>query len=283
MMGRLNDKVVLVTGGASGLGKAIAQRLASEGARVVISDIQFELGTRAASECGFTFLEQDVTDETRWVQVVQEIERHFGQLNILINNAGILGSTKANTPENSRLQDWKKVFAVHVEGVFLGCRAAIPAMRRSGGGSIVNMSSIAALRATAHNTAYGAAKAAVRQLTKSVAQYCAQEKLNIRCNSVHPGFVRTPLWDDGARQIARERGVSVEDIVAGALASVPLGDFTRAEDIAAAVAFLVSDDARHVTGAKLTVDGGIVHCDTYRKSVSDSPAPCGQADRSTRQ
>src|SRR5262245_59718871 len=164
-MQRHSSRVALITGGASGLGKAIGQRLATEGANVVITDIQASLGHTTAGEGGFTFLEQSVCHEMRWAQIVEEVEARRGPLGILVNNAGVLGSVDASTPENSRLADWKKTFAVHVEGVFLGCRAAIPAMRRARGGSIVNISSIAALRATAHNTAYGAAKAAVRQLT----------------------------------------------------------------------------------------------------------------------
>lgn len=253
----LNDKVALVTGGASGLGKAIATRLAAEGARVFITDTQTELGRGVASEDGFGFLEQDVSDEKQWPEVVRHVEQSGGQLNILVNNAGILPSTDAN-PENTSLSEWKKVFAVNLEGVFLGCRAAIPAMRRAGGGAIVNIASITAQMPTPDIIAYGASKAAVRQLTKSVADYCARQKLNIRCNCVHPGFVRTPTLDRGFAQIAKMRGLSFEDVVESGRARIPLGDYTRAEDIAAAVAYLASEDARHVTGAKLIVDGGVI-------------------------
>jgi 3(or 17)beta-hydroxysteroid dehydrogenase len=137
-------------------------------------------------------------------------------------------------------------------------------LRRAGSGSIVNLSSIADRMATPHATAYGASKAAVRQLTRSVAQYCAEQKLNVRCNSVHPGMIRTPLLDQSIGEVAQLRGVSVEQVAAEFKANVPLGDFTLAEDVAAAVAFLASDDARHVTGSGLIIDGGIVHCDTYR-------------------
>lgn len=264
-MGRLEEHVALVTGGASGLGRAIAQRLAADGASVVITDIQPDVGRATAAECGFLFIEQDVCDEVRWPLVLREVEERCGSLRILVNNAGVIGPMDAFSPENTRLADWRQIFAVNVEGLFLGCRAAIPAMRRAGGGSIINMSSVAALLATPYVTAYGASKAAVRQLTKSVAQYCAQEKLNIRCNSVHPGNVRTPLWDEQyAAGGARDRGVSVEEFIAQAKARIPLGDFTLPEDVAAAVAFLASEDARHITGAKLIVDGGLVNCDTYR-------------------
>jgi 3(or 17)beta-hydroxysteroid dehydrogenase len=262
-MRKLDQKTALITGGASGLGRAIAQRLASEGAYVVITDIDPKLGRSTATECGFTFVEHDVCDEAQWSHVIRHVEELRGSLDILVNNAGIVGPIDAVNPENSRLVDWKKIFSVNVEGVFLGCRGAIQAMRRSGGGSIINISSVAALLATPYATAYGASKAAVRQITKSVAQYCAQDRLNIRCNSVHPGDVRTPLWNKMAEDSAAARGIPVEDVIAEGRAACPMGDFTRVEDIAAAVSFLSSDDARHVTGTKLIVDGGIVNCDTY--------------------
>src|SRR5581483_7384071 len=181
----------------------------------------------------------------------------------LVNNAGVIEPTDSANPEDTRLSVWKKVFAVNVEGVFLGCRAAIVAMRRTGGGSIINISSIAGLLATPYATAYGASKAAVRQLTKSVAQYCAREKLSIRCNSVHPGDVRTPMWERHAAEVAAARNLTFEAVVAAERAVCPMNDFTRAEDVAAAVAYLASADARFVTGAPLIVDGGLVNCDTY--------------------
>jgi NAD(P)-dependent dehydrogenase (short-subunit alcohol dehydrogenase family) len=264
MMGRLDRRTALVTGGASGLGKAIAERLAADGDSVVITDIQADLGQVVAAEHRLTFLEQDVRDEARWTDMVRQVEERFGHLDILVNNAGILGSMEAISPEDTSLASWRKIFAVNVDGVFLGCRAAIPAMRRAGGGSIINISSVAGLLATPYATAYGASKATVRQLTKSVAQYCAQQELNIRCNSVHPGDVVTPLWERQAEESARIRGVPVEEIYAEARRNMPMGEFTRPEDVAAAVSFLASDDARHITGIKLIVDGGTVNCDTYR-------------------
>ena len=271
MRTRLNHKVALVTGGASGIGKAIAARLVSEGARVVISDLQASLGEITASECGCTFIEHDVCDETQWDNTVRDIERRFGSLDILVNNAGILGPMTAVNPENTSLELWQRIFAVNVEGVFLGCRTAIPAMRRAGAGAIVNMSSVAGLRATPYATAYGASKAAVRQLTKSVAQHCAEERLNVRCNSVHPGDVRTPLWDRHAEEVARLRGVPVQTIVREAASQCPLGTLGEPEDVAAAVAFLASDEARQITGIELVVDGGIVNCESYRAKTAEAP------------
>ena len=264
-MQRLANQVALVTGGASGLGKAIAQRLASDGASVVISDVDRSAGTTTAAAAGLLFLEQDVREEQRWTEVIAEIEERLGRLNILVNNAGILGPMTGVTPEETPLELWRRIFAVNVEGVFLGCRAAIPAMRRAGHGSIINISSIAGLRASPYATAYGASKAAVRHLTKSVAQHCAERKLNIRCNSVHPGDVRTPLWDKAAEELARARRVSVEAIIEEGRTDSPMQEFTLPEDIAAMVAFLASDEARHITGTKMVVDGGTVNCESYRR------------------
>ena len=271
-MQKLKSKVALVTGAAVGLGKAIAQRLAADGARVVITDIQQDLGQATAGDGDFTFLKQDVCDEAQWPEIIGEIEKRFGRLDILVNNAGILGPMDTVDPENTRFADWKRIFAVNVDGVFLGCRAAIPALRRAGGGAIINMSSIAGLMSTPYATAYGASKATVRQLTKSVAQHCAQEKLNIRCNSLHPGNVLTPLWIKYAQEAAQQRGVCVEVLLAEAKSRIPLGDFTLAEDVAAAVSFLASDDARHITGTKLIVDGGVVHCDTFQPTSPPTAA-----------
>jgi len=162
---------------------------------------------------------------------------------------------------------------VNVDGVFLGCRAGIAAMRRSGRGSIINISSIAALVASPYATAYGASKATVRHLTKTIAQHCAKEGLQIRCNSVHPGMVRTSLWDGQARKTAKERGLTFNAYLARAAKLVPLGDLTRPEDVAATVAFLASDDARHITGAEIPVDGGLTTCDSYHFTQGSQSIP----------
>lgn len=279
-MSRLENKTALVTGGAAGLGRCIAQRLALEGARVVITDVQSGAGELAAAQSGFGFLQHDVRDEEQWARVVDKVEAEFSHVDILVNNAGVLGPTDAVTPENTPLSSWRVVFSINVEGVFLGCRAVIPAMRRAGGGCIINIVSIAGLLATPHRTAYGASKAAVRQLTKSVAQYCAEERLNIRCNSVHPGNVWTALWDSDAENTARTRGIPVEVVRAemkaqGSSAS-PLGEFVRPEAIAAAVAFLASEDAKYMTGVELVVDGGVTGCDTYHMGLRKGSTPAAE-------
>jgi NAD(P)-dependent dehydrogenase (short-subunit alcohol dehydrogenase family) len=258
--------VAVVTGGASGLGKAIARRLAGDGYRVVITDIQAELGAKTAAELKVAYVQQDVCVEDQWRSVFAAIEKDHGRIAVLVNNAGLIGPTDAANPENARLADWRRIFAVNVDAVFLGCQAAIRAMRRTGGGSIVNISSVAGLLATPYNVAYGASKAAVRQLTKSVAQHCAEEGLRIRCNSVHPGDVRTQIWDDRNHERARDTGVPFEEIIGRARANIPLGDFPTPDDIAAAVSFLVSDAARFITGEQLLVDGGFVNCDTFGRA-----------------
>ena len=258
------DRIALVTGGGSGLGKAIALRLKDDGLTVAISDVDRKVGSATANEAGFFFIEQDVANETRWIEVIAEIEARFGCLSILVNNAGIVGTVDCDTPESCSLENWRKVFSVNVEGVFLGCRAAIPAMRKAGGGAIVNISSTAALLALPQHVAYSASKAAVRHITKSVAQYCAEEGLNVTCNSVHPGNVITSMWKDTiAVERARTHGISVAEAIDEANAASPLGGSTTPEDIAAAVSFLVSDDARRITGFKMIVDGGLINCSTY--------------------
>jgi len=262
-MRRLEGSTALVTGGASGLGKAIAIRLKSEGATVFISDIQADLGREVAAGEGFTFLVQDVCSEAGWSETLGSVESRSGALHILVNNAGILGSVENADPENTPLELWRKIFTVNVESVFLGCRAAIRAMRRTGGGSIINMSSVAGVLAVPSAVAYAASKAAVRSLTKSVAQYCAERKLKIRCNSVHPGDVMTPLWEKAAEGFARARGMTAKEVIEHERSLSPMGDFPKPEDIAAAVAYLASADARFVTGDGLIVDAGVVNCDTF--------------------
>ena len=263
----LGNKVALVTGGASGIGKAIAARLAADGARVVISDVQQDTGRALAVQQGYDFVVHDVVDEQQWIALMRHLQSACGGLHILVNNAGVLSppSERAN-PETSTLSDWRRIFAVNTDGVFLGCKTAIPIIHASGGGSIINMSSVAALLATPFAAAYGASKAAVRQLTKSVAQHCAERRLNIRCNSVHPGIVRTVALDRAFAEAASQRGTALETILGERQGAVPLGSFARLEDIASAVSFLASDDSRHMTGAQLVIDGGLVDCDTYHNT-----------------
>jgi 3(or 17)beta-hydroxysteroid dehydrogenase len=254
---RLANKVALVTGAASGLGQAIATRFVAEGARVMISDINVAAGERVARELGARFITQDVSDEAVWKTVLDETVQAYGELHILVNNAGIEDSGNAGDPENTTMASWQGIMAVNAGGVFLGCKHAIPVIRSSGGGSIVNMSSIAALVATPFITAYGASKAAVRQLTMSVALHCAENAYNIRCNSVHPGQIMTPMLQNLFTNAAKKAGTSPDLIQSEFLKRIPLGNFGEPDDIANSVLFLASDESKHITGEQLVVDGGM--------------------------
>jgi NAD(P)-dependent dehydrogenase (short-subunit alcohol dehydrogenase family) len=258
-MGRVQDKVAIVTGGASGIGAACAEALAREGAAVVLTDLDAARGEAVAAriaDAGGTaaFLPQDVTDEARWIEVVAEAERRFGRLDALVANAGIglIGLVVDTT-----LADWRRQMAVNVEGVFLGVKHVIPAMRRGGrGGSIVVMSSVAGLRGSAGLACYSATKGAVRLFAKSVALECADARDGIRVNSVHPGIIETPIWEKLPAGLAgRNAPIDPHRVAA---AGVPLGEAGRPQDIAEGVLFLASDASRHVTGSELVIDGGMM-------------------------
>jgi NAD(P)-dependent dehydrogenase (short-subunit alcohol dehydrogenase family) len=248
---RLQGKVAFITGAASGLGLAIAQRFAGEGARVILADIDKEAGARAASQLGDTalFLSHDVRQEEQWVANLKRGTEAFGRLDILVNNAGvaIVGSV-----EKTSLEDWRAVHAVNAEGVFLGCKHALSYLRAAGGGSIVNMSSVAGMIGDPQLAAYCASKGAVRLLTKSVALHCARHGDAIRCNSIHPVFAATPMVEQliaGARDPATKRR-ALES-------AVPLGRFAQPDEIAGMAVYLGSDEARFVTGAEFVIDGGL--------------------------
>jgi 3(or 17)beta-hydroxysteroid dehydrogenase len=255
-MGRLEGKVAIVTGGAAGLGSAIVRRFLNEGAKVVVTDVQETAGLEWASAIGCQFMLQDVTDEMRWNILVNEVESRYGALHILVNNAGIEGPFDLANPENTQLCDWQAVNRVNVEGVFLGCRAAIPIMRRAGGGTIINVSSTAGLGATPDFIAYGASKAAVLHLTKSVAVHCAKSGSRIRCNSVHPAVVLTPMMRRIIEAKAKELSLSPGRVADEFKSRIPQGEFQTPQDVASAVAFLASDEAIHITGLAMTIDGG---------------------------
>tara|TARA_R110001606_G_scaffold47570_1_gene121187 strand:- start:10691 stop:11470 length:780 start_codon:yes stop_codon:yes gene_type:complete len=256
MSDRLFGKVALITGGAGGIGAEIARLFLDEGAKVVLSDINGPEVADVAAHLGCVGVEQDVSDEKRWNEVVAEIEKEFGRLNVLINNAGFEGATDKVSPEDTELADFRRVQEINVEGVFLGCRAVIPAMRRAGGGSIVNLSSIAALLATPFQTAYGASKAAVKHLTMSVASHGARD--NIRCNAIHPGQMQTDMITKIYEGAAHRMGLSSSaDAEAEFKKMIPMGRLGTPQDVAYAAVYLSSDESRYMTGASLVVDGGM--------------------------
>ena len=252
-MGRLDDKVALISGGASGIGAATARRFAGEGARVVVADID-EAGGMAVAKAiveangggAGAFQRLDVTEADDWAAAVGLAEQRFGRLDVLVNAAGILF---AGTIEDTSLQDWRRMLAVNLDGTWLGCRAAVPAMRRAGGGSIVNLSSVAGLRGQAYLCAYNASKGAVTVLTKAVADALARNGDSIRCTSVHPGVIETPMVERFLAEHADLRRSWNE--------APPSGRFGRAEEVAAMIALLASDEASFVTGAEYVIDGGM--------------------------
>jgi NAD(P)-dependent dehydrogenase (short-subunit alcohol dehydrogenase family) len=256
--GRVNGKVALVTGGASGIGRACAEALAREGASVVITDVQDDKGPGVAAEIVAAggrceYLHHDVTDEEAWISVMAEIDKRHGRLDVLVNNAGIAVPSLSITTVS--LADWRKQQAVNVEGVFLGCKHGLLLMRKAGnGGSIVNLSSVAGLRGSALLASYCASKGAVRLLSKAVAMECAQAKDGIRVNSVHPGIIETPIW----QQITPATGSNAPpDLDAMSSVSVPLGVKGLPTDIANGVLWLASDESRYVTAGELVIDGGV--------------------------
>lgn len=244
---RLQGKVALVTGGGSGIGAEISRSLAREGAKVAVADIADQNGERTVREIeqaggDAIFIHLDVTQEEQWKKAIATTEQHFGKLNVLVNNAGI---SVRKLVENAELEDWHRIMEVNATGTWLGIKHAIPAMRRAGGGSIINMSSAHAIIGDIGHPAYFASKAGVRLLTKATAVQHAKD--NIRCNSIHPGFVETPMTAEfhasGARQY-RE-------------AKTPLGRLATPEDIAPGAVFLASDESRYMTGSELVIDGGV--------------------------
>jgi 3(or 17)beta-hydroxysteroid dehydrogenase len=254
--GRVEGKVAMVTGGASGIGKACGHRLAEQGATVRLFDRNAEDGMAAAEALGarVSFAELDVRDESAWRQAIEDVLAQLGRLDILVNAAGIYLRGAEHNPESASLEDWREVHAVNMEGVFLGCKYAIPAMRESGGGSIVNISSVAGLRASAHAAAYGASKGGVRQYSKSVAHHCARRGYGIRCNSIHPGSIDTPMGQHAMRGVAATLEEGRERYRQG----IPLKAIGEPDDIAYAVLYLASDESKYVTGQELVVDGGIM-------------------------
>ncbi|MGH8387998.1 MAG: SDR family oxidoreductase [Pseudomonas sp.] len=244
--GRVNGKVALVTGGARGIGAACARLLAAEGAQVLISDLDVEAGQTLAAEIGpnAAFIRHDVSSEEEWRQVIGHVRERYGRLDILVNNAGIL---ICGSLEETSLADWHKMLRVNADSVFLGCREGI-ALMKDGGGSIINLSSIAALAGRDDYLAYSASKGAVAALSRSVAVLCRRRKYRIRCNTLHPDGVLTDMTRGGFPE-----GVDPDRLT---IDSDPMNRMCRPEDVAASVLFLASDEARAINGVELRVDSG---------------------------
>lgn len=257
-MGRLDNKVAIVTGAARGIGEAIAEAFVREGALVVLSDLRDSLGRTVAEHLGprAAYEHLDVRDEAQWVAIVDQVLERFGRLDILVNNAGITGLGEdlgRHDPEHATLEAWREVHRTNLDGVFLGCKHAIRAMRPKRRGTIINISSRSGLIGIPGAAAYASSKAAVRNHTKTVALYCAQENLEIRCNSVHPAAIMTPMWEpllgDGPDREAR---------VAAVARGTPLKRWGTPEEVAETVVFLASDEAPYMTGAEINLDGGLL-------------------------
>jgi NAD(P)-dependent dehydrogenase (short-subunit alcohol dehydrogenase family) len=243
---RLSGKTALVTGGASGLGLAICQRFVAEGASVIIADINETAGSALASDLGSAarFERLDVSLESDWADVMTRI----GSLDVLVNNAGI---TTLGSIEDVTLEQFRHEFEIDVVGVFLGCKAGVAKMKMGSGGSIINMSSMTGVRAQADLVAYNGAKAAVTHMTKSVALHCAKSGYGIRCNSVHPGLIRTPIIDKVLSQ-----SEDPESVYASWLEVLPIGRLGKPEEIAAICVYLAADESAFATGAEFRIDGG---------------------------
>lgn len=254
--GRVFGKTILVTGGSAGLGAAFVRRLTEEGAKVFIADINDEAGEALASETKQQYVHLDVRNENQWCQVLNLIDKSGG-LDGLVNNAGIASSKGDEDIEGFEVEDLHHIFSVNVDGTLLGCKHAIPVMAKSGGGSIVNLSSIAGLIPSDFVISYGASKATVAHSTRSVAMHCAKKGYSIRCNSVHPGQIKTTMMDSIFDSVAYQANVTKERTEDLFLTQIPLGKFQEAEDIAHAVLFLLSEEARYITGTQLIVDGGM--------------------------
>ena len=252
MSERLQGKCALVTGAGRGIGEAIARAFSAEGASVIVTDRDGEAVERVAGELDCAGFRLDVAEESDW----QALAARNDVLDVLVNNAGVTGfenGAVAHDPEHATLDDWRAVHRVNLDGTFLGCRYAIGAMRAQQRGSIINISSRSGMVGIPAAAAYASSKAAVRNHTKTVALYCAEQGLDIRCNSIHPAAVLTPMWEPMIGN-GPDRQANMDAFVA----DTPMRRFGRTEEFAALAVLLASDEARYMTGAELTIDGGLL-------------------------
>lgn len=258
---RLASKVAIVTGAARGIGRACAEALAHHGARVLVTDLDGQGARAVAASIGDSARGRvlDVREESHWAAAVAETTDAFGGLDVLVNNAGITGfmpPAGPQDPEHATLESWRAVHATNLEGVFLGCRHAIGAMKPPAGrgGSIINISSRSGQVGIARAAAYASSKAGVRNHSKSVALYCAEMGYGIRCNSIHPGAILTPMWEPMLGQTPEQRSAAMAAITA----EIPLGRMGMPVDVAMMVVYLASEESSYLTGAELVIDGGIL-------------------------
>lgn len=251
-MNRLQDRICVVTGAVGGIGRATVERLLAEGATVVLTDIDENIGAETAEELGerAEFMAHDVTEPDAWRRVMDKVVKRWGRVDVVVNNAGIaeVANIETVTPEQ-----WHRTLRVNLDGVYYGTQQAIAAMKDNGGGSIVNIASIEGLLGEPLVPAYNASKGGVRIFSKSAAAHCARAGYGIRINCVCPGFVDTAMVSGAMTQIPEDEA---EAFQAALLERIPMGRLAEAHEIAAAVAFLASDDASYITGADLCVDGG---------------------------
>jgi len=257
MSGRLENKSALVTGAARGIGEAIARAFISEGASVFVTDLDDSDGPSLAEALGerAIWLALDVREDAHWARAMARVSERVDRLDILVNNAGITGLETEDSglqdPEHCSLETWRAVHRTNLDGVFLGCRHGIRAMRPHRAGSIINISSRSGLVGIPAASAYASSKAAVRNHSKSVALYCAEQGLNIRCNSIHPAAIMTPMWEPMLGQ-----GAEREANMAALVADCPLRRFGQPQEVAALAVLLASDEATYITGTELSIDGG---------------------------
>lgn len=249
---RLNNKICVITGAARGIGYAIASRFQTEGATVIVTDIDERGGAAAAAELGCRFEPLDVRIESDWLRLAAIVPT----IDVMVNNAGVTGfesGAVAHDPEHATLAEWQAVHSTNLDGTFLGCRFAIGAMKQKGTGSIINMSSRSGLVGIPGAAAYASSKAAIRNHSKTVALYCAQQGWKIRCNSLHPAAILTPIWEP-----MLGTGPDRETRMAALVADTPLKRFGMPEEIAAIAVTLASDEASYITGAEINIDGGLL-------------------------
>ena len=251
-MGRLEGKTALVTGAASGIGLQTSIRLAEEGTRVMMTDINIEEGLQQAEKLGAnaTFLKLDITEEEEWISVLDETVKRFGRLDILVNSAGMVLIAEV---EQITLEDWRKVHAVNLDGTFLGCKHGVRVMKEFGAGSIINLSSVSGMIGGFNLAAYNSSKGAVRMLTKSVALHCARAGYGIRCNSIHPTFIETPMLESMIRD-----SPDPEKARQTLVRQVPLRRIGKPDDVANMIVYLASDESSFVTGTEMVIDGGVI-------------------------